>query len=172
MNADKTVAHGFYEYSSLEGPCLSNHALKIRAPLFSGTLRRNQIFVNRNKQSESLRLKIPRPDKESAELFRSLVPEDDRVRVRPMFGNISAFVNGNMFFGVFGSDLFLRLSGEDQGELLKNKGASMLEPMKGRPMKDYVIVPKTWRDRPEILHPWISKSLKWSSKLPPKKTKK
>ena len=101
------------------------------------------------------------------DLFRSLVPEDGRVTVKPMFGNISAFVNGNMFFGVFGNDLFLRLSGQDQVELLKNKGASMLEPMKG-----YVVLPKTWSAKPETLRSWISKSLEWSSKLPPKKAKK
>ena len=117
-------------------------------------------------------MKIPRPDKESMDLFRSLVPEDDRVTVRPMFGNISAFVNGNMFFGIFGNDLFVRLSIEDREELLKNKGASMLEPMKGKPMKDYVVVPTTWRNRPETLNSWISKALEWSSQLPPKKTKK
>jgi TfoX/Sxy family transcriptional regulator of competence genes len=120
----------------------------------------------------SLRLNIPRPDKESTGLFRSLVPEDDRVTVRPMFGNISAFVNGNMFFGIFGNDLFVRLSIEDREELLKSKGASMLEPMKGKPMKDYVVVPKIWMDRPDTIRFWISKSLEWSSKLPPKKTKK
>ncbi len=117
-------------------------------------------------------MKIPRPDKESTELFRSLVPVDDRVTVRPMFGNISAFVNGNMFFGIFGNDLFVRLSIEDREELLKNKGASVLEPMKGKPMKDYVVVPTTWRNQLERLNPWISKALEWSSQLPPKKTKK
>ena len=100
-------------------------------------------------------MKIPRPNKESIDLFQSLVPEDDRVMVRPMFGNISAFVNGNMFFGMFGNDLFLRLSDEDRIELLKNKGASALEPMKGRPMEDYVVVPKPWRDRPETVRSWI-----------------
>jgi TfoX/Sxy family transcriptional regulator of competence genes len=89
-----------------------------------------------------------------------------------MFGNISAFVNGNMFFGVFGNDLFVRLSSEDQSELLKEKGSSMLEPMKGKPMKDYVVLPKSWRARPETLRSWISKSLEWSSKLTAKKAKK
>lgn len=105
------------------------------------------------------------------ELFRSLVPEDHRVTIRPMFGNISAFVNGNMFFGVFGNDLFVRLSDEGKAELLKNNRASMLEPMKGKPMKDYVVLPKTWNTKPETLRSWISKSLEWSSKLPPKKSK-
>jgi len=89
-----------------------------------------------------------------------------------MFGNISAFVNGNRFFGVFGNDLFVRLSAEDQLELLKNKGSSMLEPMKGKQMKDYIVLPRTWRARPEILRSWISKSFEWSSKLPPKMAKK
>ena len=117
------------------------------------------------------RLKIPRPDKETVDLFRSLVPEDGRVAIRPMFGNISAFVNGNMFFGVFGNDLFVRLSDEAKAELLKNRGASMLEPMKGKAMKDYVVLPRTWSAKPETLRSWISKSLEWSIKLPPKKTK-
>jgi len=105
-------------------------------------------------------------------LFRSFVPDDTRVAVRPMFGNLSAFVNGNMFFGILGTDLFLRLSIEDQKELLKNKGASVLEPMKGKPMKDYAVIPKSWRDHPENVRSWILKSLEWSSKLPPKKAKK
>ena len=48
----------------------------------------------------------------------------------------------------------------------------MLEPMKGKPMKDYVVVPITWRKRPETLSSWISKALEWSSQLPPKNTEK
>jgi TfoX/Sxy family transcriptional regulator of competence genes len=106
------------------------------------------------------------------DFFRSLVPQDTHVTVRPMFGNLSAFVNGNMFFGLFGNDLFLRLSSEDRVELFKNKGASVLEPMKGKPMKDYVVIPKNWRDQPETVRTWVSKALEWSSKLPPKKPKK
>jgi TfoX/Sxy family transcriptional regulator of competence genes len=82
------------------------------------------------------------------------------------------FVNGNTFCGVFGNDLFVRLSSEDQLELLKNKGSSMLEPMKGKPMKDYVVLPKTWRTRPETLRSWTAKSTEWSSKLLAKKAKK
>jgi TfoX/Sxy family transcriptional regulator of competence genes len=117
-------------------------------------------------------MKIPRPDQGSIALFRSLVPEGPTITIRPMFGNISAFVNGNMFFGLFGDDIFLRLSSQDQQELLKNKRASLLEPMKGRPMKDYVLIPKAWKSEPEMVRAWVSRSLDWSSELPPKKTKK
>ena len=117
-------------------------------------------------------LKIPHPDKKSIDFFKSLVPDDPRVTVRPMFGNLSAFVNGNMFFGLFGNDLFLRLSSQHQQELLKQKGARFLEPMKGRPMKDYVITPEAWKNDADTVRIWVSRSLAWSSKLPAKKAKR
>src|SRR5213596_455745 len=55
--------------------------------------------------------------------------------------------------------------------LLKQKGARFLEPMKGRPMKDYVITPKTWMNDADTVRIWVSRSLAWSSKLPAKKGK-
>jgi TfoX/Sxy family transcriptional regulator of competence genes len=117
-------------------------------------------------------MKIPRPDEDSKEFFKSIIPDDPRVTVRPMFGNVSAFVNGNMFMGLFGADMFLRLSDENREELLEKKGATVFEPMKGRPMKDYVLIPKTWRNQPEIVRLWVSRSLDWASKLPKKKAKR
>ncbi|HZY47759.1 MAG TPA: TfoX/Sxy family protein [Candidatus Bathyarchaeia archaeon] len=117
-------------------------------------------------------MKIPRADEDSKEFFRSILPEDSRIKIRPMFGNISAFINGNMFSGLFGSDLLVRLSEEGKRELLDEKGASFLEPMKGRPMKEYVLIPKAWRDDPEIVRTWVQKSLEWTLKLPPKTTEK
>lgn len=114
-------------------------------------------------------MKIPRPDEGSKEFFNSLLPDDSRVKVRPMFGNVSAFVNGNMLIGVFGNDLFLRLSGEDREELLNEKGASLFEPMKGKPMKEYILIPRSWRSQPATVRPWVSRSLAWASKLPQKK---
>ena len=117
-------------------------------------------------------MKIPKPDQASVELFKSLVPNDPKVTVRPMFGNISAFVNGNIFFGLFGNDMFVRLSKEDQAQLLEKKGASNLEPMKGRPMKDYVVMPPAWKEKPETIQTWVARSLTWTSRLPPKKAGK
>ena len=117
-------------------------------------------------------VKIPRSDQPTIDLFKSLVPDGPNVTVRPMFGNLSAFVNGNMFFGLFGNNIFVRLSSADQAQLLKAKGASNLEPMKGKPMKDYVVLPSSWKSEPETVRAWVSKSLAWSSILPSKKTKR
>jgi TfoX/Sxy family transcriptional regulator of competence genes len=89
-----------------------------------------------------------------------------------MFGNLAAFVNGNMSVGLYGDDLLVRLPEAERTELLKNKGAAIFEPMKGRKMKEYVTLPRAWiTDRAKI-EPWVDKSLNWSGKLPPKTTKK
>ena len=61
---------------------------------------------------------MPRPDAESRTFFESVLPDDPRVKARPMFGNVSGFVNGNMFMGLYGGDLFVRLSEADRAELL------------------------------------------------------
>ena len=117
-------------------------------------------------------MNIPRADEDSKEFFRSILPDDPRITIRPMFGNISAFVNGNMFAGLFGNDLFIRVSEESQKELLDKKEASLLELMKGKPMREYVIAPKAWRNQLETARLWVTRSLDWTSGLPPKKTRK
>src|SRR5947209_12954539 len=106
-------------------------------------------------------MKIPRPDEDSKEFFRSILPDDPRITIRPMFGNESAFVNGNMLSGLFGIDLFVRFSDEGRKELLEKKGTSLLEPMKGKPMKEYILIPKAWRNQHETVRFWITRSLDW-----------
>src|SRR5713226_3551604 len=70
-------------------------------------------------QLRSPQMNITRPDEDPKEFFRSILPDNPRITIRPMFGNISAFVNGNMFAGLFGNDLFVRLSEESRKELLE-----------------------------------------------------
>ena len=115
---------------------------------------------------------FPRIDEATRAYFDSLVPDDPRVQVRPMFGNVGAFVNGNMFVGVFGSDVFVRLAEADRAELLGEPGASRFEPMEGRPMAEYVTVPGSWREEPDRTRDWVGRSLSWASEMPPKQPKK
>ena len=116
-------------------------------------------------------MKIPRSTKESEALLRSLVSERAGVALRPMFGNLSAFVNGNMYAGVFGEDIFVRLSPADGAELLEKEGASHFAPMSGRAMKDYVLVPRAWTRDAAKVRPWMTKALDWTEKMPPKAKK-
>ena len=114
---------------------------------------------------------FPRPDAASKAFFDSLVPDDPRVQVRPMFGNFAGFVNGNMFIGVFGEAVFVRLDEDDRGALLREAGTAIFEPMSGRPMKEYVSFPEAWRDEPDEVLVWVARSLDWVGAMP-KKTKK
>ncbi len=59
-------------------------------------------------------LEMPKPTEADKERFRSLVPDDPRVEVKPMFGNLGAFVNGNMFMGLFGAQVGLKLDEADR----------------------------------------------------------
>ena len=111
---------------------------------------------------------FPKPDPATREIFEGLVPREARVVIRPMFGNVAAFVNGNMFTGLFGTELFVRLDEEGRAELL-GEGGTEFEPMPGRAMKEYVSLPETWRREPDRAATWINRSLAWAAGLPPKK---
>ena len=115
---------------------------------------------------------FPRPDAASKQFFDSLVPDDPRVQVRPMFGNFAAFVNGNMFIGVFGEAVFVRLNEADRAALVSEPGAEIFEPMKGRPMKEYVSFPEAWRDEPDKVPVWVARSLDYVGAMPVKAKKK
>jgi hypothetical protein len=41
-------------------------------------------------------MKIPKPTDADKTRFESLIPGDPRVEVKPMFGNLGAFVNGKI----------------------------------------------------------------------------
>ncbi len=88
--------------------------------------------------------KIPHSSKGSEALLRSVLPEKGGITIRPMFGNLAAFISDNLSVGLYGDDLFVRLPEEGRAELLKNEGASVFEPMRGRQMKEYIVLPRRW----------------------------
>ncbi|MBW3663459.1 MAG: TfoX/Sxy family protein [Actinobacteria bacterium] len=113
-------------------------------------------------------MKIPKPTNEDKERFRSLVPDAPEVEVKPMFGNLGAFVNGNMFMGLFGSDVGVRLP-EEQRQRVVADGGTAFGPAE-RPMKDYVSLPAGWTDR--RTRTWTRKAHDHVAAMPPKKPKR
>jgi TfoX/Sxy family transcriptional regulator of competence genes len=109
----------------------------------------------------------PKADDESKAIFRTLVPDDDRVTVKPMFGAVAAFANGWMFMGLFATELFVRL-GEADDAAVRQAGGTDLEPMPGKPMRGYVTIPN-WRADQAAVRDWGMKSLAFTLSLPPKK---
>jgi hypothetical protein len=114
-------------------------------------------------------MRIPKPSPGDVARFRALVPDDPRVEVKPMFGNLGAFVNGNMFLGLFGSDIGLRLAAGDAEALRAIPGSGPFGPAE-RPMGGYVALPPGFYGTPDA-QAWVRRSLDHVGALPPKEGK-
>jgi TfoX/Sxy family transcriptional regulator of competence genes len=97
-----------------------------------------------------------------------LVPGADR---KQMFGYPSCVLDGHMFMGLFEDHLVLRLRPADLEAFLAEEGGEPFEPMPGRPMTGYVVVPATMVAQPEVVDRWVAKALACARELPPKKPK-
>ena len=90
-----------------------------------------------------------------------------------MFGADVWFVNGNMFMGVFGEGIFLRLSDEDGLSIKKEiPGAGVFSPTESTVMREYVSIPSSSLDDAEKLDRWIGRSYGLVNTLPVKVPKK
>jgi TfoX/Sxy family transcriptional regulator of competence genes len=107
---------------------------------------------------------LPKPTEADRARFLSLVPDDPRVEVKPMFGQLAALVNGNMFFGIFGSTLGVKLGPADLERLLA-AGGGPFGPAE-RPMNGYATLPDG--DPGD----WIARALAYVAGLPPKRPKR
>ena len=110
---------------------------------------------------------MPKPSEQAKAAFTKLVPGEPAVTLKPMFGNLAAFVNGNMFAGLFGEDLFVRLP-DDESVHVRKQGGRDFEPMPGHAMKGYVTVPRTWPTKSDPVVVWIKRSLELTRNMPPK----
>ncbi len=88
-------------------------------------------------------MKVPKPTDADRERFRALVPDLASIEIKPMFGNLGAFVNRNMFMGLFGSDIGVKLPDADRRQLLAEPGTGPFGPQE-RPMSGYVALPADW----------------------------
>jgi len=93
-------------------------------------------------------------------------------QTKKMFGSTVHFVNGNMMAGAFEDSIFLRLSEEDRERLLcEFDEATNFDPMDGRPMREYMLLPEALFDNRVELMIWLSRSYRFVSSLPVKKPK-
>jgi TfoX/Sxy family transcriptional regulator of competence genes len=99
------------------------------------------------------------------ELTGVLPPDAER---RKMFGYPCLFVNGHLCAGVHQDNIMLRLSEADREEFLALDGAARFEPMVGRPMREYVVVPQRMKQSPDEIVVWLEKSYAYTRSLPPK----
>jgi TfoX/Sxy family transcriptional regulator of competence genes len=106
---------------------------------------------------------------ELIDAFEAAMPGAPAVK-RPMFGYPAGFVNGNMFTGLFADKMFVRLPEDSRAELM-GIGGTPFEPMPGRPMREYVVIPEKIIAKPAELKAWAGKALRYGASLPVKKKK-
>jgi len=114
-------------------------------------------------------LQIPKPDPKAKKALEAIVASVPGAVVKPMFGNFSGFKDGTMFAGMFGKEVFVRLSEDDRAAALEVPGAKVFEVMKGRPMKEYVCLPPAVLADKKKTGAWVAKSIAYARTVPPKK---
>ncbi len=68
--------------------------------------------------------------------------------------------------------MFVRLDDRNRERILK-AGGGAFEPMVGRPMKEYVVLPERWRlAEIELIREYALHALRHAKELPPKASKK
>ncbi|HEY5386989.1 MAG TPA: TfoX/Sxy family protein, partial [Thermoleophilia bacterium] len=106
------------------------------------------------------------------QLLHDMIPEGQApVEFKPMFGGPCYWTGGNMFAAVHQESLFVRLGEKDRAELLAQPGAHLFEPMEGRPMKEYVVLPHDMLTDHEALRGWRARGLAYAASLQPKEKK-
>jgi TfoX/Sxy family transcriptional regulator of competence genes len=116
-------------------------------------------------------MQMPKTSDAAKALFASVMPDDPRVVVKPMFGSLGAFVNGNMFAGLFADRIGVKLLDEKaRAELAATEGAGPFGPEE-RPMGGYVAAPEAWAQEPERIAEWVARAFEGVSALPAKPPK-
>ncbi|WP_320537776.1 TfoX/Sxy family protein [Pseudarthrobacter sp. IC2-21] len=119
-------------------------------------------------------MEMPKATDEDKERFRSIVPEHPDVAIKPMFGNLGAFVNGNMFAGLFGPTIGVKLAEADRQELEGTERTVPFGPPE-RPMGGYTGLPEVWNAEGDgddaRARAWAEKAYAHVSALPPKTPK-
>ena len=93
----------------------------------------------------------------------------DDIQPRQMFGYPCAFLNGNLFIGLHQNNLIMRLNEVDRHQLIENEEAEQFEPMRGKPMNEYITAPQDWlEDDLGELKTWAKSAYDHAKSLPPK----
>lgn len=100
--------------------------------------------------------------------FDKAAPADPRVVRKPMFGYPALYLNGNMFAGTYQDKVVVRLSETGRARAMKSAGAVPFEPMPGRAMKEYVVLPPAVVAKRSALAKWIEEACEHAGTLPAK----
>ena len=111
--------------------------------------------------------KMSKAPPELVERFATILERFPAAERRKMFGYPAAFVGGNLATSLFRDRWVVRLSESDAGEAIAG-GAAPFEPMPGRPMKGFVLVPPADVADDDRIAWWVERGIGLASSLPRK----
>lgn len=103
------------------------------------------------------------------ERFETFTAGLDGVERRKMFGYPALFVGGNLATGLHEASWMVRLGPHEYAALMVLPGARPFEPMPGRPMKGYGVLPADVVGDDSALELWVTRALEFTRGLPPKR---
>lgn len=108
---------------------------------------------------------MPKPTDADKDRFRALAEGLPDVEVKPMFGQLGAFVHGNMFAGLFGSLVGVKLDETSRAELESGGGTGPFGPQE-RPMPGYLSLPAALDD--DTAAAWVERARSHVATFAPK----
>lgn len=105
---------------------------------------------------------------ELVERFEAVLGRYPDATRKKMFGYPAAFVGGNMATGLFADHWVVRLPDAEIAPA-RAAGAGPFEPMPGKPMKAFVVIPEADVADDAAIGAWVERGLAHAASLPSKK---
>ncbi len=117
---------------------------------------------------------MPGFDKSPAELverFDAVAAWFPDVERRLTFGYPCLYVGGNMVSGLYQANWHVRLDPTGSSEALALEGSRAFEPMPGRAMTGYTLLPPAVIADDQAIRRWVQRAIDFGATLPPKTAK-
>jgi hypothetical protein len=116
---------------------------------------------------------MPMPDftkspPQLVERFDTVAADFPEAQRRLTFGYPCLYIGGNMVSGLFKDAWHVRLGGAEQAEALALEGAAPFEPMPGRPMTGFTVLPPSVVTDDAAIRSWVARAIEFGATLPPK----
>jgi hypothetical protein len=112
--------------------------------------------------------KMAKSPPELVERFDTVAADFPVAQRRLTFGYPCLYVGGNMVSGLFESSWHVKLGPEPRQELEAIPGTATFEPMPGRPMTGFTLMPPSIIDDDAAIHHWVGRAVDYGATLPPK----
>jgi len=85
-----------------------------------------------------------------------------------MFGYPAAFIGGNLATGLFENGWMVRLGPDEANRIVAAGDGRPFEPMAGRPMTGYVLLPAAEISEDAAIEEWVRRAIAYAATLPRK----